>query len=224
MPSAPTAQEVFKEIKKIVRLFNEWGLADRSFEPVLGWGPGGLRSVEGPVPTNSQVLKNITYEELYATLEEEHRYLIKLIDGGLLQLDYFFDSAGRKLQRHRLAYLPSPHLDPYMELEDDYWAGRAFVEIVGHQVMPVPIRVDFDGRPGVAVSMNHPAAHMTLGQYQHCRIPLSSPVLPGAFVAFIAMHFYSDGVLSFSEWQGLTARFPESISLQEQCMMHLKVP
>lgn len=224
MPSAPNAQKVLKDLKLVVRHFNTLGIADQSFDPVLA-NTGKNQVVQSPNPSNSIVLDKIPYDELYNTLNDEKNYLVKLLDGGLIQFDYTFDQRGRRLEKHRLAYLPAPHLDTYMSLKHDYWEGRSFLEVVGHQVLPVPIRIDYDGRENVAVSMSHPAAHLTLGQYKHCRIPISAPMLPIAFASFIGSHFYSDsgpsafGVLTSS----IPGQFSESITDEERMMTHMSV-
>jgi hypothetical protein len=191
MSPSPSARGTLQELKKVTRRFNELGLADRAYDPVLRTEKG-MTFVNAPNRLDSRVLENVSYGELYDLLERESLYLVKMIDGALLQFDYCFDSTGRKLERHRLAFLPSPHLDPFLELEEDYWEGRSFLDIVGHQVSPVPLRVDYDNRIGVASSVQHPAAHLTLGQYLHCRIPVSGPMNPAAFASFVGTHFYSD--------------------------------
>lgn len=191
MSPSPTARATLLELKGVVRRINELGLADVAFDPVLR-NEKGVTHVNAPNRLDARVLENVSYVELYDMLERESLYLVKMIDGALLQFDYAFASSGRRLERHRLAFLPSPHLDPFMELEEDYWEGRSFLDIVGHQVSPVPLRVDYDNRTGVASSVVHPAAHLTLGQYRHCRIPVSGPMHPTAFAAFVGTHFYSD--------------------------------
>jgi hypothetical protein len=112
-----------------------------------------------------------------------------------------------------------------MSLKNDYWEGKSFLEVVGHQVLPVPIRVDYDNRPNVAESVRHPAAHLTLGQYKHCRIPISSPMLPIAFAKFIGSHFYSHtGAHGFGTLVSEVAgQFAESITAEERNMTHLSV-
>lgn len=191
MSSSPTARDVFQELQQVARTFNLLGIANKVFEPVLTQGsPETL--VHSPNRVDARILENISYSDLYELADREFLYMFKLVDGALLQFDYAFDRHGRKLQRHRLAFLPSPHLDPFMDFEEAYWKDHSFVEIVGHQVSPVPIRLDFDARPGVAASVTHPAAHLTLGQYLNCRIPVSGPVHPSAFASFIGRHFYSD--------------------------------
>ncbi|MEV7663515.1 DUF2290 domain-containing protein [Paenarthrobacter sp. NPDC089316] len=224
MPSLPNAQKVLKDLKVVVRHFNTLGIADQSFDPIL-LNTGKNQLVQSPVTANSAALENIPYDELYQGLDTKQAFLIKLIDGGLMQFDYCFDQHGRRLEKHRLAYLPAPHLDPYMSLENDYWEGRAFLEVVGHQVVPVPLRVDYDSRPDVAVSVIHPAAHLTLGQYKHCRIPISSPMLPMAFAVFIGTHFYSQpGASGFSSLgSSIPGEFADSITEEEMLMTHIRV-
>lgn len=223
MTSSPTANTTFQEIKKVIRRINELGLADRAFDPVRRVEQG-FTFLHSPNRLDARVLANVPYDELYEMLDREHLFLVRMIDGALLQFDYCFDAAGRKLERHRLAFLPSPLLDPFMDLQEDYWEGRSFLDIVGHQISPVPLRIDYDIRPGVATSGQHPAAHLTLGQYRHCRIPVSGPVSPATFASFIGSHFYSDeknemGSFSRSE----SARFSDSLTYEERRSTFLQI-
>lgn len=224
MPSTPNDQKVLKDIKRVVRHFNLLGIADVSFDPITT-NSSDYRLVQSPNPSSSTVLENVSYADLYAAVDEEQSYLIKLLDGAFLQLDYAFDPRGRRLVKHRLSYLPSPELESYMDLRSDYWEGRSFVEVVGHQVLPVPIRVDFDARESVAVSGRHPVAHLTLGQYKHCRIPVSSPMLPIAFAKFIGSHFYSDeGPKPFDSLRSeIPGEFEGTLTAEERNMTHVNV-
>ncbi|WP_297842536.1 DUF2290 domain-containing protein [Pseudomonas sp.] len=59
----------------------------------------------------SVTLRNIPYAEAYMALIENRSFNMKLIDGGLIQLLYRYNSD--ELTRHRLAFFPSPDLLEY---------------------------------------------------------------------------------------------------------------
>ncbi len=61
---------------------------------------------------------------------------------------------------------------------------------VAGSVVPFPVRYDYDGRDGRHEELAHPKSHLTLGQYECCRIPVSAPVTPYWFVDFILGNFY----------------------------------
>jgi len=137
---------------------------------------------------DASVLKSVRYSEIYDLMLERRAYNARLLDQALIQLAYEFH--GRVLVRQRLAFLPSPHLVDFDNDPEIYWGEVPYVDIVGTQAVKVPMRVDYDVRPSVDVGVDHPAAHLTLGQYKHCRIPVSAPVTPAVFVDFIVRHFY----------------------------------
>ena len=73
---------------------------------------GSLADVTfGNTDNLSVTLKNIPYAEAYVALIENRSFNMKLIDGGLIQLLYRYDSD--ELTRHRLAFFPSPDLLEY---------------------------------------------------------------------------------------------------------------
>lgn len=146
-------------------------------------------TVAQPGADMSLALKKRPYAEIYEELARTGNYAMHLLDGALIQFSYAGTASG--IERHRLAYLPAPDLEPYQNDPELYFGENHFVDIVGHQVMPVPVRFDFDARPGVAQDLIHPVSHVTLGQYQHCRVPVTRAVSPSEFVTFVIGSFYS---------------------------------
>lgn len=186
MPSTPKPSELLQEMKRVMRRLIEYGLADDTNPPTLSRRGSGV--VLGPPSgVSASALDDLSYSELYEVQLTENAFLVRMLDGALIQMDYLFNS--NSLQKHRLAFLPSPDLEPFFELQAEYFSGVSFLEAVGRQVWPVPIRIDFDTT--AALALRHPAAHMTLGQYKHCRIPMSGPMRPAVFLEFVVSHFYS---------------------------------
>ncbi|OCH03375.1 hypothetical protein A6E10_15250 [Aliivibrio fischeri] len=137
---------------------------------------------------NSTALKNIPYEDIYNDISKNDGYHIKLIDGGLLSLQYQFIEGGKRLRKHRLSFFPSPVLPVYDEYPVLYENDELFVDIVKNNIVRFPIRFDYD--PENQVNVIHPASHVSFGQYENCRIPVSSPVSPRKFILFILRNFY----------------------------------
>ena len=183
----PSPSQTLRSITRVTTWLVEHGLSDREGWPKLV-GNDFTGSVTTANAVDSSVLRDVKYEDLYDDQLRLGAFNSVLLDGAILQLSYDFKA--RKLVRHRLAYLPSPRLLDYQNLPELYLHETPFVDIVGSQVVAVPVRFDYDARDGVVIDEMHPAAHLTLGQYKHCRIPVSAPVTPAVFVDFIVRHFY----------------------------------
>jgi len=136
----------------------------------------------------SVYLKNLDYERIYDEINREKNYNFKMPDGGIFQLMYRFEK-DNLLQTHRLAYYPSPSYELYQNNSELYDEDEIYGDILNKSVLPVIIRVDYNRKetPG---DIHHPFAHITLGDYKNCRIPVNKPVSPMKFVNFIMDHFY----------------------------------
>ena len=65
-----------------------------------------------------------------------------------------------------------------------------YADIISRNIIPCPIRFDFETRENVYSEIDHPKSHLSLGQYQNCRIPVSAPITPLHFIQFILRNFY----------------------------------
>ena len=91
--------------------------------------------------------------------------------------------------------------------------------------MPFPLRCDYDGGDGRHVDVAHPKSHLTLGQYEHCRIPVSAPITPHWFIDFLLRNFYQTlGRGCTDEMPVGGVSFEESISPAERRVVHLVIP
>jgi len=97
--------------------------------------------------------------------------------------------------------------------------------VISKRIFPAPIRFDFDMRPGIAIDIDHPRSHLTIGQYKNCRIAVSAPVTPGVFVGFILRSFYNPAL---KDRGGVAPcfnhRFENTISVAESAIVHLAIP
>lgn len=132
-------------------------------------------------------LRDVSYEDVYREIDINEAYHVKLADGGLLLFQYSFDANGQ-LIKHRLAFFPSPVLPTVEEAPYLYEQDEVFGDITSRRLVRFPIRFDYD--PAATVDMIHPASHLTLGQYENCRIPVAGPVGPSTFGMFIIRNFY----------------------------------
>ncbi|WP_223270570.1 DUF2290 domain-containing protein [Ralstonia pseudosolanacearum] len=169
----------------------------------------------------SIAMGEIDYTTIHAELSQKRSYNVKLIDGGLLQMMYRF--ADDRLIKHRLAYYPSPSLRPFQEDPEAYLRDDLFLDIVSRRIVPFPLRFDFDIH--AAQDVAHPFSHLTLGDVQGCRIPVSGGLTPRWFTEFILRNFYQTNAHDFVG--GLPAHrlaFEPTITDNERRLMHVVVP
>lgn len=131
---------------------------------------------------------HLEYKELHEQLDKSHIYNIKLLDGALVSLYYEFDKS-YDLVKHRLTFFPSTTLFSLesKENEDVDMLEHIYADIINHNIYPTPIRFDYDPQ---ASKIDHSPSHLTIGQYENCRIPVSNPVSPTNFFNFIFKNFY----------------------------------
>lgn len=215
-----TAREMDRAIVHLI----ECGLCeDQNFASVKSF-PGDKRDVtfSGGVGF-SVTLKNVAYSEAYSEIVASRAYNAKLLDGAILQMSYRY--VGNSILQHRLAYLPSPSLEPFKEVAEGYLEDKLYVEISSRNPIPVPIRFDYDEREGVAVPVRHPKSHMTFGQIMNCRIPVSAALSPMQFVDFILRSFYQvDGYDFLSSMPRGTSVYSECLDPEERRLIHVTVP
>ena len=147
---------------------------------------------------------------------------MKMPDGALIQMMYRYSQ--NALQSHRLAFFPSPYLEEFQNNPDIYLQDDVYADIVARNIVPFPLRFDYT-RNQPTERIGHPKAHLTLGQYQNCRIPITAPMTPSWFADFILRNFYhtayiryADNLPRFSEW------FADSILPSERNLVHVVVP
>ena len=67
--------------------------------------------------------------------------------------------------------------------------------------------------------------HLTLGQYEHCRIPVSAPVTPHWFIDFVLRNFYHTPSRRYAdEMPPGGAAFDDSVSPAERRIVHVVIP
>jgi hypothetical protein len=213
-----TPDDVRAQLEALTGNLIEAGLCtDQNFPILERWG--GVAEVHfGRAVDLAVTLKNIPYADAYARLRSSRAFNMCLIDGAMVQALYRF-SEGR-LVRHRLAFFPSPDLLEYQNNSEVYELDELYGDVIERNVVTVPVRFDYD--PESAVDYDHPASHLTIGQYRNCRIPVSGAVSPFLFINFILRAFYNTpfrkfGITITESRQG----FEETLTDRERRHMHV---
>ena len=223
MKLMPQPKQVLRQINNRISRLVELGLADHQQLAFLR-GTGRRVAVVFPNAEHMSVaLRNIDYREMYRLLVRERAYNIKMCDGALIQMMY--DYSNQALLRHRLAFLPAPHLDEFQNAPETYIEDELHGDVVTRNVLPVPLRYDYDAREGRHRAVEHPLSHLTLGQYERCRVPVSAPVTPSWFIDFVVRNFYhTDARCYADEMPPGGAVFGESILPEERRVVHVQIP
>lgn len=175
------------------------------------------------------VLKNVKYHEKYTLLNEEQNYNIKLLDGAIIQMMYSFNSTGRNLISHRLAFFPAPDIENYEDNpeahERKYFGKSEFHDLIEPNVIKTPIRFDYSSEEAIFVDTHHPYTHLHLGEYEGCRIPLFSPLTPCVFINFILRNFYNSALRDYCDNYSFPTeqKFSQSITSNESKILHMNV-
>lgn len=142
-----------------------------------------------------------------------------MIDGALISLLYRFQ--GNELVSHRLSFFPAPDLEVFQNEPELYSVDEMYLDILDQRVVTVPLRFDFDSGDAF-IPVEHPKSHLTLGQYENCRIPVSSAVSPFQFMDFILRNFYHTAHTKFCErLTRYSDRFEKSILPEEEALIHV---
>ena len=171
----------------------------------------------------SIALKNLPYKEVYEHLVQRESYNVKMLDGALIQMMYAFTDG--TLQRHRLAFFSAPHLEEFQNDPEIYQDDEIHADVVSKNIVPFPVRFDYDARSDHYQELVHPKSHLSLGQYEHCRIPVTAPMTPFWFIGFILRNFYHIASARYADELPVQGgSFDESISPTERSVVHMVVP
>lgn len=162
--------------------------------------------------------KNLSYKDVYDICRERRYFTLLLVDEAIIQFYYSFRNG--VLVNHRIAFLPSPYLEEFQNNPDLYIDDLIYAEVINKSLVPSPMRFDYD--KDASKDMVHPQSHMTIGQYQNCRIPVRSAITPFQFINFIFNNFYNN-ILFNTELHSKCndLYFGSSITPSESNFMHL---
>jgi hypothetical protein len=175
---------VQRQLQQVYERAIETGVSVKQNFPVIKQ-EAGYRI--GDLKASTVALKDLPYKDIYTELDSNNQYHLKLPDGALLLFQYSFGQ-DKQLIKHRLGYFPSPDLPSPEEAPELYSRDDLYGDIVLKRIVRFPVRFDYD--PSCYRPIYHAHSHLTLGQFDNCRIPASHPVAPNVFLKFILRNFY----------------------------------
>ena len=214
-------KNVLEQIKRLTADIISLELCNEQNFPAMKMVKGNFVEIGITNAEHSICLKGIPYAEMYRELDEKRQYNLKMLDGALITLLYRFK--GGVLVAHRLSFFPAPDLEVFQNEPELYMNDEFYLDILDKRIVAVPLRFDLDA--DAFISLKHPKSHLTLGQYEHCRIPVSSGISPYQFLNFIIWNFYHPKQTDLS--YGLTQYnddFDTSITSAEREIMHVCIP
>ena len=220
----PTPYQIKQQIDAIVRYSLEASIVDDQRFALQRHAPSGLIEVTFEGADHVAVsLKNRTYDQIYQHLAEARAYNMKMPDGALIQMMYRYSR--NTLQRHRLAFFPSPHLEEFQNNPDIYLQEEVYADVVSRNIVPFPLRFEYDVQSQAGLAISHPKSHLTLGQYKNCRIPVTAPMTPIWFADFVLRNFYHTAYIRYADnLPVFLESFTESILPSERDMVYVVTP
>jgi len=216
-----TPQQTLKQIKGLTEALVELSLSnEQNFPTTRGSLNTAFEITVSNAARMSITLKNVAYREIYQELELARCFNFKMLDGALVSLRYRFRN--RVICEHSLSYFPSPDLEHFQNEPELYLDDEIYADVTAKSIVTFPVRFDFSDDATKFVDVHHPYSHLTLGQYENCRIPVSSPLSPFAFGSFILRNFYNVAFRKYSEEIPVSAlAFQRTITANEQKIPHL---
>jgi hypothetical protein len=219
-----TINETYQEIALITQKVIENGLSIQE-----KWPKRQGNKIAWQDQTDISIaLKNIPYVDKYQALNIDRNYNFKMVDGALIQFMYEFDHSEKNLVSHRLAFFPSPHLERYDSIPEEYenviFADSEFHDMFEKNIIAFPIRFDYNVNPKFFKEIEHPYSHVSFGEYEFCRIPVNAPLSPSIFINFILRNFYNYAIRMKGEIIPQSdIRFKNCITGNEKKIIHFNI-
>ncbi len=216
-----TPQQTLKQIKDLTEAIVGLSLSnEQNFPATRGRSNAAFEITVSNAAGMSVALKNVAYREIYRELEKARCFNFKMLDGALISLRYRF--RGGIINEHSLSYFPSPDLEHFQNDPETYLEDEIYADVSARNIVAFPVRFDYSADPAKFVDVHHPYSHLTLGQYENCRIPVCSPLSPLAFGGFILRNFYNTVFRKFSEKiPTSTLTFAKTITANERKIPHV---
>ena len=219
----PNSNHTVTQINALIGNMIEAGLADRQHGAFRRGSDASMEVTFHGATSVSIALKDRYYTDIYQHLTEAGAYNARMLDGALVQMMYVFSN--EILQSHRLAFFPSPDLEEFQNNPDIYLEEEVYADVVAKNIVSFPIRFDYEISDGSQQGPPHPKCHLTLGQYENCRIPVTAPMTPIRFIDFILRNFYHTGFSRYAEMlPSFPGSFTQSIRAFERRLVHVTVP
>lgn len=180
-----TKKSIIKEINEISQVLIETSICD-AFNSISVHDVGKKSYINWAKYNDISIaLKNVEYDYIYQELRKNSQYNYLLADGNLIQLSYEIEDD--IISSHRLAVFPSIHLDCYQNDPELYELDCIYADIISKSIVTFPLRFDYSKEP----IPHHPKSHLSLGQFESCRIPVYGPIMPKDFIKFVLKNFYN---------------------------------
>jgi hypothetical protein len=124
--------------------------------------------------------------EHYRLTVENRDYVLRLLDGSLIQMAYRIEHD--EIIWHRLCWFPCPFALSSEHLEFAEGDVLSLFELFGLSdvQMVSPIRFEYDA---VQSDELHPQSHITVNR-ETCRVPAYGPISAGHFLKFVLFNFH----------------------------------
>jgi hypothetical protein len=193
-----TPRQTLKQIRTLTEAFVGLSLSnEQNFPATYGFVDASFEISVNNAANMSVALKNVAYRDIYSEMEKARCFNVKMLDGALIAFRYRFLAGA--IREHSLSYFPSPDLEHFQNEPELYLEDDIYADVIAKNIVPFPVRFDYSDDPAKFVDVHHPYSHLTLGQYQNCRIPVCSPLGPIAFGKFILRTFYNTAFRKYSE-------------------------
>ena len=219
-----TPQQILEQIHSAIGYLVDVGLSSDQNSPFIRRVAADAVEVtfQGAEHVSAS-MRDRAYREVYEILSLERAFSARLPDGALIQLMYLFRR--NRIERHRLAFFPSPNLEEFQNSPDVYLEDVNYADVVARSIVPFPLRFDFDRRDSIFRAVDHPRSHLTLGQYEHCRIPVTAPLTPYWFVSFVLRNFYHTAFRQYvNRLPVFSDVFTETIDPDERNVVYVHIP
>lgn len=217
------ATKIMAQLNTLTKdLINTGLCVDQNFPHIVIQRENKKKICIGELGTNI-FLKNVPYRDVYYEMLHRRAYNLKMLDGAMLLLEYTFQK--KDIIHHRLSFFPSPDLLEYQQNEEIYLEDEIYLDILDKQIVAVPFHFDFEKEDDIVKPIEHPVSHLTIGQYENCRIPVSSAVPPALFIDFVIRNFYHTAYYKFCDKiSKYKNEFTESILGIEKELVYIGIP
>lgn len=157
--------------------------------------------------------RNKSIEEVTDVILKRKEYNLLLYDKGIFQFEFIIEKG--QIKKERLVFIKKHNKlwdkEEINNLSNNSFDEDWYNEIIG---IPIVIRVDFDEEAHIDVK--HPITHMTLSNYDECRIPMKGAVSLTLFINFILNMFYDEKL----NLDGINYDIKNTISENEKKCLH----
>lgn len=215
------AEDLYNELNDITKHLISKGIVDDQNFPSMRKDVSGNDVISVSATNGFSFMCKEDYIKTYERLSDDRVYNVRFVDGGLALLMYTVKN--NNIIKHRLTYYPSPLLDNYASQPEAYMMDQLYLDIISRKIIPFPIRFDFD--PDNHIDMEHPVSHLTLGDVDVCRIPITSAITPIWFFKFLLSNFYrTKGTDCLSDIPKHKCFENRTLTASEAKMVHMTIP